>query len=201
LEAAVENNQEDVNATDLESNPEEKEAVAEHKEVPKEKTALKIIGALEDRYGDRHLAVGRRRQQKERTKAMVSPGRSLHRARDTVVTDQARNVAQGTPKGRTFGKRRPARPECNNGIRNRDLRQQLRLASKGNVNETFRETLGLEIAKRRAKSSVRTTTCSKSIDVGSSTTPATFACTNRKKMVVHVNRLAPYQGTARDEQP
>jgi hypothetical protein len=42
-----------------------------------------------------------------------------------------------------------------NGIRARNRRQRLRLQSTGNVNETFRETLGLEIAKRIAGSSTR----------------------------------------------
>jgi hypothetical protein len=32
------------------------------------------------------------------------------------------NVVQGTRKGWTFGKKHPAQPECNNGIRNRDLK-------------------------------------------------------------------------------
>jgi hypothetical protein len=33
----------------------------EHKEVPNEKAALEVIGALKDRYGDLHLDVGRHR--------------------------------------------------------------------------------------------------------------------------------------------
>lgn len=37
-------------------------SVAEHQEVPSEESAVKIIEVLEDRYGDRHLAVGRRRE-------------------------------------------------------------------------------------------------------------------------------------------
>jgi hypothetical protein len=48
-----------------------------------------------------------------------------------------------------------AQPECNNGIRNRDLKERLRLGSKGDINKTFRETLGVEIAKRIAEYSVR----------------------------------------------
>jgi hypothetical protein len=36
------------------------------------------------------------------------------------------NGAPRSPKGRTFGKRRWKGPECNNGISDRDLRQQLR---------------------------------------------------------------------------
>jgi hypothetical protein len=54
-------------ATDFDANPEEKEAMAEHKEVPNEGAALGIIGGLKDRCGDRHLAVGQRRQPKKRT--------------------------------------------------------------------------------------------------------------------------------------
>jgi hypothetical protein len=37
-------------------------SVAEQQEVPKEEAAVETIGALEDRCGDRHLALGRRRQ-------------------------------------------------------------------------------------------------------------------------------------------
>jgi hypothetical protein len=36
-------------------------------EVPKEEVEVETIGALEDRYGDQHLAVGRRRQLKRWT--------------------------------------------------------------------------------------------------------------------------------------
>jgi hypothetical protein len=42
-----------------------------------------------------------------------------------------------------------------NGIRGQSRRQQLQLESTGNVNETFREILGLEIAYKIAGSSVR----------------------------------------------
>jgi hypothetical protein len=38
-------------ATDL-------EAVAEQQDAPKEEAKVEIIGALEDRYGDWHLAIG-----------------------------------------------------------------------------------------------------------------------------------------------
>jgi hypothetical protein len=36
---------------------EEIDAVAEHHEVPTEEATVETVGALEDRYGDRHLAV------------------------------------------------------------------------------------------------------------------------------------------------
>jgi hypothetical protein len=42
--------------TDLECNPENYDAVEEHQEVHKKGAAVETIGALEDRYGDRHLA-------------------------------------------------------------------------------------------------------------------------------------------------
>jgi hypothetical protein len=37
-----------------------KSRVAKYQKVPKEEAAVKAIGALEDRYRDRHLAVDRR---------------------------------------------------------------------------------------------------------------------------------------------
>jgi hypothetical protein len=64
------------------------------------------------------------------------------------------NVVQETQKEQTFRKRCWMQQECNNGIKNRDLKEQLCLGSKGNVNKTFRETLGLEITNRIARSSV-----------------------------------------------
>jgi hypothetical protein len=52
-----------------EAYPEEMKSIVEHQEVSKEETAVEYIAALEDRHEDRHLAVGRRRQLKKRTKA------------------------------------------------------------------------------------------------------------------------------------
>jgi hypothetical protein len=49
MEAMVEINQEEVNATDLEANPEEIKSETEHEEVPKEKTAVEIFGASSHR--------------------------------------------------------------------------------------------------------------------------------------------------------
>jgi hypothetical protein len=47
----------------MEANPEEMKSI----EVPKEYAAVEALGALEDRYGGRHLAVRRSRQPKKRT--------------------------------------------------------------------------------------------------------------------------------------
>jgi hypothetical protein len=64
----------------------ESEAVSEHQKVPNENAAMEKIGALEDRYGDQHLAVRRHGQLKKR--AQGDGGSSfLHRARNTVIRD------------------------------------------------------------------------------------------------------------------
>jgi predicted RNA-binding protein with PUA domain len=60
---------------------EEMKSVAEHQEVPKEKAAVKTIGVLEHRFGDRHLAVGRRRQAKKRTQGDGGSRKKLAAAR------------------------------------------------------------------------------------------------------------------------
>jgi hypothetical protein len=46
-------------------------------------------------------------------------------------------------------------PKCKNGIRDRGLKQQLRLRSKGNVNEILRQNIVLEVVKLSARSSIR----------------------------------------------
>jgi hypothetical protein len=50
----------------LEANPEEIRFESGHREDPKKEAAVETTGALEDRYGDRHLPVGHRRQPKKR---------------------------------------------------------------------------------------------------------------------------------------
>jgi hypothetical protein len=62
----------------------------------------------------------------------------LHRARDTVVRELYEEHLK---------KRRLAQPECNNGIRDRDLKGQLRLGSKRAFNKTTRQAFGLEVVK------------------------------------------------------
>jgi hypothetical protein len=56
-----------------------------------------------------------------------------------------------------FWKRRWKQPKFNNGIRDRGLKQQLRLRRKGNVNEALKETIALEVVKLAASSSVTKT--------------------------------------------
>jgi hypothetical protein len=64
------------------------------------------------------------------------------------------DVVRGTPKERTFEKRRQARPKRNNGIRDLGVRRELHLGSK----ETFYETLGqtheLDVVKRAIEISI-----------------------------------------------
>jgi hypothetical protein len=143
---------------------EEIESKLEHHEVPKEEAAAGTARALKDGYVDRH-----RRQPKKRPQGNVGSRKKLatacrgmnHHAipaqrkghcREGHVKEKA---VPGNQKGWTFRTRRWAKPEGVNGIRNQDSRQQLGLENTENVNETFKETLGLEITKRIAESSIR----------------------------------------------
>jgi hypothetical protein len=84
------------------------------------------------------------------------------------------NIVQGIRKGRTFGRRRRVQPECNNGIRDRDVKEQLRLRKKRTDNgirgrnrkrelrlgsvktyETLGQTVELEVMKRAVGTSIR----------------------------------------------
>jgi hypothetical protein len=93
----------------------------------------------------------------------------LHHTRGTVIRDQARTKAvTRIQKGHTFGKRRHAKPEGINGIRNlgarqqphlrkerttgngireRSRRQELHLVSVKALYEAHRQTLDLQIMK------------------------------------------------------
>jgi hypothetical protein len=57
------------------------------------------------------------------------------------------------------------------------------------------EELATTQVKEEATGSLR------AIDVGVSTTLGTFASINLRKMVVHLDQLAPYQGAAWDKWP
>jgi hypothetical protein len=58
------------------------------------------------------------------------------------------SVAKGAPKGQTLKRRLRMCQEGSSGIRDRDLKEQLRLRSKMEFNKTIRKTFGLEIARR-----------------------------------------------------
>jgi hypothetical protein len=134
-----------LDTTDLEANPEKSDAVAEHQEAPKEETAVETIEVFIDQNGDHHLAVRHRRQPKKRTQG---DGGSRN------------NLTAAGHRGPTVEKRRWKGPECNNGIRNRGLKQKLRLGnkktlSKENAKETLRQTIQLKVVKLGSGSSMR----------------------------------------------
>jgi hypothetical protein len=79
IKAAVKTGLGDVKARDLEANSEETNAIVARRKVPNEEAAVEAIGALEDRYGDRRLAVGCRRQPKKWVPAEAGrPPRTVH---------------------------------------------------------------------------------------------------------------------------
>jgi hypothetical protein len=90
-------------------------------EDPQEETAGKTVRALKERYEDRHLAAGSRRQLKKRTQGdggsrnkLTAVSRMTRRAITAQRMGHGRqgpgrdNVARGTSKGWKFGKRRRA---------------------------------------------------------------------------------------------
>jgi hypothetical protein len=81
-----------------------KQTVVEQQQVPKEEAAMETIGTPKGQCGDQWWTVG--------------PWNPLNE-RITCI------IVQGIPKGRKFGKRRPAQPKCNSGIRDQGINQQL----------------------------------------------------------------------------
>jgi hypothetical protein len=134
----------------------ETESAAMHEEV-----AVKTVRALKKRYGDRQLAPGRRRQLKRRIQGDGGSRKTLAVARRRMtrraITAQRKghgrrgpgedNIASGVPKERKLERRKRTLQESSNGIRDRDLKEQLRLGSKRTFNKTVRKTFGLEVTK------------------------------------------------------
>jgi hypothetical protein len=103
----------------MEAKAGELQSVAVHQEVPKEEAAVKPIRALKKRYGERHLAVGRREKPKERTqgKGGVPEETGCRRRGKTrragvaqlkghCLQGQCKDKdVEGTRKGRMFGSR------------------------------------------------------------------------------------------------
>jgi hypothetical protein len=115
IKTAVETDLDEVKATDLEATPEETGAVAERQEIRKEEPAMEAIGALEDRCGDRHLAVRRCGRPKKRTQ-----GDGESRQKLAVACGQlARRTVPALRKGRS---RRGPGKTTGNGIRGRSTR-------------------------------------------------------------------------------
>jgi hypothetical protein len=128
----------------LEAIPEDIESESDHQEILKEEAAVKPFGALKKRHGDWNLSVGRRQKPKERSQDNGGSRNKLAAAckGTTCRAGVARNKGhsrqrqgqddkvQGTSKWRTLGTRRREQPECNNGISERGLEQQVPLRSK-----------------------------------------------------------------------
>jgi hypothetical protein len=118
--------------------------------------------ATEDRYGDRHYGDGGSQKMLATTcRGMMRCAISAQRKGHGHRGPDRDSVTREVPKRRTFQKGRRVQLQCNNGIRYRGLKEWLCLGSKGNFNETFRETVRLEITKsgssvRIWKMSVRT---------------------------------------------
>jgi hypothetical protein len=167
IEAMMEACLEKTEATDLGANPEEIKSVVEHQKASKEETLVEIIGALEDRYGNRYLALRRRRQLRKLTQdeggLRIKMATACRRMTRDAIPAQCKghcrqgtgrgNVARGAPKGWTLERRRWTHLECNKGIKDRGARRQLRLRKERVSNRIFRKTGELEIKKRTVMSS------------------------------------------------
>jgi hypothetical protein len=65
------------------------------------------------------------------------------------------HVARGAPKGWTLERRKWAHQECNSGIRDRDLKEQLCLKKDRTSGRLFRKTIKLEVVKQIFGTSIR----------------------------------------------
>jgi hypothetical protein len=119
------------------------------------------------------------------------------------------NVNIGVPKGRTGDRRRRTHPENNKGIKDRDAIRQLRLRKERTSGIIVRKTVDLEIEKQIVGSSVglrevrgwtlrRGRTLPKLKKRRQKHSPRYHRI---KMMVVHLDRVVPFQGTPRDERP
>lgn len=111
---------------------EEMKSVAEHQVIPKEEAAVETVRALNKWHGDRHLAVRCPSQPKKWTQCNCRFQKKLataykgmtHCARGAQNKRQSKDiVVQRTWKGQKLGKRHRALLGCNNGIRNRVLKE------------------------------------------------------------------------------
>jgi hypothetical protein len=116
----------EVEITDLEADPEEIKSVMK-------RPPWKISGPLEDRYGDRNLAVGRRRQQKKRIQSNCGSRKKLAAAR-------RRLIRRAFPARRKGGSCRGPSKTTGNSIRGRSRRQELHLGSKKTLYEALGQT-------------------------------------------------------------
>jgi hypothetical protein len=151
----------------------ELESESEHREVLKEDVAVKTVGALKKRYRDWHLEVGLRGQPKKwaqgnggSRKMLAAFCRRMNRRAGTarrkgrghkVPTEKSdqEQCCTRNPEGTDVREETREQPEGGNGIRGRDLKEQLRLGSERISCRFFRKVLVLEIMKPRVEPSVR----------------------------------------------
>jgi hypothetical protein len=147
-------------AIDLKANPEETKFNEVYEEVLKEEATVETHGALRKWNGDQHLAIRCHGQLKKWTQGDGGSWKKLatHRGMTCWAGVAWHNghghqgpgkdsVVQGTQKGRTSGKGHQPKPEFNNGIRNRDLKEQLCVGSERAFSGIYRKALILEIVK------------------------------------------------------
>jgi hypothetical protein len=135
----------------------------EHQVAPKEEAAVMPVGGLRKRRRDRNLAAGPRQEPKGRIQensesrrrlTVAGRKRTCHarvawRRENCVRKDWTRNQAeQEPPKQRRGMKRLWKVPECNNGLRNRGLSQQLRIGNDRTTSVIYRKAIRLKIVKR-----------------------------------------------------
>jgi hypothetical protein len=126
----------------------------ERQDLFKKEINLENIGSSEDRCKDQRLAVRRRRGAKKRSQDSVGSRQKVSAARKRVIRRAIPAVrkgnirkgpgkdgsARGAPKGRRLQKTHRIIPECNNGIRNRGPKDQLRLRMKRTSDRIIRRT-------------------------------------------------------------
>jgi hypothetical protein len=163
---------EEIRGTELEANQEKRDPAAEHYErvphaeathtlttqkgwasdvlhgVPKEVTQEETIEAPQDCFGDQHLVTAYHSHLKSRAQCVRKSLQELATAVEelTHCTLPALPENHGCKEaGMMFG----------DGIRGRDIQQQLLLGSKRNINEAIRQTFELDIVKPAVRSPIR----------------------------------------------
>jgi hypothetical protein len=198
--------QEDVMVMNLEAIPEDVEAVAERQEIPTEEAAVKTV-STEEVVSSCWAPP---------TAEEMNPGlwwipeevaRHLQTddPRDTVIRDQAGTVLQEKPLRKGHFRGDNGRPRKQEGIQ--ELHADSR-AGDGKANhQDFHQTaenVSLDIVEGSASSKMIEGAAHRvrAIDVGALTTPRILPHRwKRWMMVVHLDRLAPYQGPAWGERP
>jgi hypothetical protein len=87
---------------------------------------------------------------------MAVPGRSLP-LYENEMTEKLYQIqcCRRNLEGQTFRKRRQEQPECSNGIRNRGLKERLRMGSRTTLGRIFWKTVEVEVARQIIGTSIR----------------------------------------------